>query len=142
MLGYADDTNLFTTLEHAAAIEQVAVETGNTEKIDMDGTNGRVTSKRLGAGRKLWFQLRRKLPRFGVSLRIRARVVQATVCAALLCGAEIWSYGASKIRRFLRVFSQLCLPWPRLQPQDQARHSPRHGGQENEHRSQDCGGTG
>ena len=69
----------------------------------MDGTYGSDTSERLDAGRRLWFWLRRKLPRLGVSLRIRARVAQATVCAALLYGAETRPSSATEARRY-RVF--------------------------------------
>ena len=51
---------------------------------------------------KVWRKVKVKLPMLGVGLRTKARVVQATVIAALLFGAEVRTCSRTDIERYRR----------------------------------------
>ena len=72
--------------------------------IDMNGGYVTDTATRLEKAREVWRKVKVKLPMLGVGLRARARVVQATVVATLLFGAEIRTFSRKdidKYRKFL-----------------------------------------
>ena len=55
---------------------------------------------RLEKAREVWRKVEVKLPVLGVGLRARARVVQATVVATLLFGAEIRTFSIKDIEKY------------------------------------------
>ena len=68
--------------------------------IDMSGGCVTDTATRLEKAREVWRKVKVKLPMLAVGLRARARVVQATVVATLLFGAEIRTFSRKDIEKY------------------------------------------
>ena len=68
--------------------------------IDMNGGCVTDTATRLEKARGVWRKVKVKLPMLEVALRTRARVVQATVVATLLFGAEIRKFPRKDIEKY------------------------------------------
>ncbi|CAK0848795.1 unnamed protein product, partial [Prorocentrum cordatum] len=71
-------------------------------------SDGAITSERLEAARAIWRSIYTELPRLGIPKQLRARVVQATVLAALLFGSEIRTISQGEINEYRS--------WPRTAP--------------------------
>ena len=67
---------------------------------DMNGGCVTGTAMRLERAREVWRKVKVKLPRLGVGLRTKARVVQATVIAALLFGSEVRTFSRTDIEKY------------------------------------------
>ena len=70
--------------------------------IDMNGVCVTDTAMRLERAREVWRKVKVKLFMLGVVLRTKARVVQATVIAALLFGAKVRTFSWTDVERYRR----------------------------------------
>lgn len=75
--------------------------------LEEDGGQQVDTAKRLEAAKKLWYKMWRQMPRFGIALRVQAKLIKATVVASLLYGSECRGFTPKQEQRYQKFLNDI-----------------------------------
>ena len=68
--------------------------------MDADGQSSRDTTERIAAAGKVRGKIKKQLLRLRISLRLKGRIVEATVIASLLYGCEVRCFRDTEIKQY------------------------------------------